>query len=66
MAAVYLYVFVKYWKLYKFSRQLASTQRQPQTEEDIVRLAAKNPKWITVITQSIVLVCLVLLVSKLI
>ena len=66
MALAYVYVLQKYWRLYTLSKMLGSTGNHPQTEDDIVRLAAKNPKWITGITQSIVLVCLVLLVSKLI
>jgi hypothetical protein len=34
-------------------------------EQDIVKVAAENPKWITLITQSIVLISLILLISKL-
>lgn len=66
MAVAYVYVLTKYLNLYKLSKKLAQPESHEQTEQDIVGLAAKNPKWITLITQSIVVMCLVLLVSKLI
>lgn len=66
MAVTYLYVLGKYWKLYNLSKLLGASENQNSTEQKIVQLAAKNPKWITLITQTIVLVCLVLLAAKLI
>ena len=66
MAVAYLYVLGKYWKLYNLSKLLGASENQSSTEQEIVQLAAKNPKWITLITQTIVLLCLVLLAAKLI
>ena len=66
MAAAYLHVLMKYLNLYKLSNELAQPQSREHTEQSIVELATKNPKWITLITQSIVAVCIVLLLSKLI
>jgi hypothetical protein len=64
MAAAYVYILSKYARLYAFSKKLDQTEHRPQIEQDIVNLATENPKWITLITQSIVIVCLVLLISK--
>ena len=36
----------------------------PFLEQEIVSIALKNPKWITLVTQTIVLMCIVLLASK--
>jgi 4-hydroxybenzoate polyprenyltransferase len=66
MVIAYLYVLGKYWKLYNLSKLLGTSENQDSTEQEIVQLAAKNPKWITLITQTIVFMCLVLLVTKLI
>jgi 4-hydroxybenzoate polyprenyltransferase len=66
MAIAYLYILEKYWKLYAFSKRLAASENQKSAEQDIVRVAEKNPKWITLITQTIVFMCLVLLIAKLI
>jgi 4-hydroxybenzoate polyprenyltransferase len=66
MAVAYLYILGKYWKLYNLSKLLGALQNQNSPEREIVQLAAKNPKWITLITQTIVLMCLVLLAVKLI
>lgn len=66
MAIAYLYILGKYWRLYGLSKKLAASENQNQTELEIVRLAERNPKWITLITQTIVFMCLVLLATKLI
>lgn len=66
MAAAYFYILGKYWKLYNLSKLLGASESQNAIEQDIVQLAAKNPKWITLITQTIVFICLVLLVTKLV
>ena len=64
MAAAYTYILSKYLKLYKLSKKLNSTENKSEAEQKIVQLATENPKWITLITQSIVIISLVLLVSK--
>jgi 4-hydroxybenzoate polyprenyltransferase len=66
MAAAYFYVLSKYWKLLNLSRQQNSSSGQPSVEQEIVELAAKNPKWITMVTQGIVFMCLILLIAKII
>lgn len=63
MAAGYAYVLSKYWKLLHLSRRLGNSQ-QPAVEQEIVDLAAKNPKWITIVTQTIVFMSIVLLIAK--
>ena len=65
MAAVYVHVLLKYLTLFRLSGKLVQPEGQEKIERDIVELAAKNPKWITLITQSIVLMCLLLLIGKL-
>ena len=65
MAVAYLYILGKYWKLYNLSKSLGASENQSVTEQEIVQLAAKNPKWITLVTQTIVVMCLVLLATKL-
>ena len=69
MTVAYLYILRKYWKLYMLSRRHAAapaTGKEGVLEGEIVTLAAENPKWITLITQAIVFMCIVLLVSKII
>ena len=65
MAVAYLYVLGKCWKLYDLSKLIIFSENQNSAEQEIVQLAAKNPKWITLITQTIVFMCLVLLAVKL-
>lgn len=66
MAVAYLHILRKYWKLYNLSKTLAIPEKRNLAEQEIVQLAAKNPQWITLITQTIVVMCLVLLASKII
>ncbi len=61
MLAVYVYVLSKYVQLFKLSRQLGNSG---SVEREIVDLAAKNPKWITMVTQSIMFISIVLLIAK--
>ncbi len=58
------YVFGNFRKLHTFSSQYEHTNERHFAEE-IVELFTHNPKWITLVSQSIVLVSVVLLVSKL-
>jgi 4-hydroxybenzoate polyprenyltransferase len=68
LAGAYVSILVKYWKLYTLSRKLnfLPTENDDVLEQDIVNIAIKNPKWITLVTQAIVLMCVVLLASKII
>jgi hypothetical protein len=51
--------------LYRLSKQLQK-KSEDSTEQNIVRLAAENPKWITIVTQTIVLMSIILLIAKII
>ena len=66
MGAAYFYVLSKYWKLLNLSRQLSNSASQALVEQEIVELAFKNPKWITMVTQAIVFMCLILLIARII
>jgi hypothetical protein len=68
LAAAYVSILAKYWRLYTLSRKLnvSPTENDDALEQDIVNIAKKNPKWITLVTQAIVLMCVVLLASKII
>jgi 4-hydroxybenzoate polyprenyltransferase len=66
MAIAYVYILKKYWRLLDQSRQFAkaSNSRRAILEQAIITISAENPKWITIVTQAIVIMCIVLLVSK--
>jgi 1,4-dihydroxy-2-naphthoate octaprenyltransferase len=64
MAVAYLYVLSKYWKILSLSKHLDISPNQASVEQEIVQLAAKNPKWITIVTQAIVFMCVILLIAK--
>ena len=70
MAVAYLYILRKYWKLYTLSRKhvaaSATEKEESELEGEIVKLAAENPKWITLVTQAIVLMCIIVLISKIV
>jgi len=57
------YVLRQYKKLYSLSKKY-ETIKKDSIAEEIIDLAAHNPKWITVVTQSLVLMSIVLLVEK--
>jgi len=66
LAAAYYYALRKYWKLYLFSNEYESREgsdRRP-SEQSIVEFSAQNPRWITLVTQTIVIMCLVVLVAQ--
>jgi hypothetical protein len=52
-----------YKRLYSLSKEYAST-KESLTAEGIVQLSANNPKWITLVSQSIVFMSIILLVAK--
>jgi 4-hydroxybenzoate polyprenyltransferase len=69
MAIAYLYILRKYWRVYVLSRRHAAAsaaEKEGELEDEIVKLAAENPRWITLITQVIVLMCIVLMISKIV
>lgn len=65
VAVAYLYVLRKYNRLYFLSKRYMTSEDQSSIAQDIERLSAQNPQWITLITQTIVFMSLVLLVGKL-
>lgn len=64
MAVVYAFILKKYKRLYFLSKKYVASESSGSGVQEIEDLAAQNPKWITIITQMIVLMCVVLLVSK--
>lgn len=57
-------IFRQYWKLYKLSKEYIIVKEQVPVEEKVVNIAIKIPKWITLITQTIVLMSIALINSK--
>jgi 4-hydroxybenzoate polyprenyltransferase len=64
MAIVYGFVLRKYSRLYSLSKKHLTSKDSDSVAQEIEKLAAQNPRWITLVTQSIVLMSIVLLVSK--
>lgn len=65
LAAAYYYALRKYKELYSMSKECVSVETDSGSiEQSIVGLSAQNPRWITLVTQTIVFVSLVLLVAK--
>lgn len=65
VTVAYLYVLRKYNRLYFLSKRYMTSEDQSSIAQDIERLSAQNPQWITLTTQTLVFMSLVLLVSKL-
>jgi 4-hydroxybenzoate polyprenyltransferase len=64
MAVVYGFILRKYKRLYSLSKKYIALENSGFDAQEIENLSAQNPKWITAITQTIVFMCIVLLVSK--
>ena len=64
MAIVYGFVLRKYKRLYSLSKKHLTSKDSDSIAQEIEKLAAQNPQWITIITQSIVFMSIILLVSK--
>jgi len=64
MAIVYGFVLRKYGRLYSLSKKHPTSTDPDSVAKEIENLAAQNPRWITMVTQSIVFVSAILLVSK--
>lgn len=65
MAVAYCFVLRRYKRLYFLSKKYTNSEDQSSIAQDIERLSAHNPQWITLITQTIVFMSLVLLLGKL-
>ena len=59
MAVAHGYIFNKYLRLYRLSKDYTSNPKKGSIDK-IVELAAQNPRWITIVTQTIVFMSLVL------
>lgn len=64
MAVVYCFILRKYVRLYSLSKRCVASENSTPVAQEIEILSAENPKWITIITQIIVFMCVVILVSK--
>ena len=64
IAVADIIVLREYRKLYCFSKEYTSSKAQGSVAQDIVGLSARNPKWITLVSQTIVFMSLMLLVGK--
>jgi len=64
MAIAYFFVLRKYNRLYSLSKMYMTSGDHSSIAQDIERLSAHNPQWITLITQTIVFMSLLLLVDK--
>jgi hypothetical protein len=64
VAVVYGFILRKYKRLYSLSKKYIALENSGFDAQEIENLSAQNPKWITAITQTIVFMCIVLLVSK--
>jgi len=64
MAIVYGFVLKKYNRLYSLSKKHLMSKDSDSVAQEIEKLAAQNPRWITLVTQSIVFMSIILLVSK--
>lgn len=63
IAAADCIVLRKYVRLYSLSKDYVSSE-DSSVAQDIVELASHNPQWITLVSQAIVFMSLVLLVGK--
>lgn len=59
-----IFVLRKYVALCSLSKKYASTTKPNLTEQDIIALAAHNPKWIMLVTQTYSVLSIMLLLSK--
>ncbi len=64
MIAADIFVLKQYRTLYSLSKKHSPIENPSSTAEDITNLAAHNPQWITTISQTIVLMSIILLISK--
>ena len=64
IAAADYVVLRKYKTLYSLSKEYMSLNSQSSIAQDIIRLSAHNPQWITLVSQAIVFMSIMLLVGK--
>lgn len=64
IAAADYIVLGKYKTLYSLAKKHALSKNQDSVAQDIVALSAHNPQWITLVSQAIVFISLMLLVGK--
>ncbi|MFX1351770.1 MAG: prenyltransferase [Promethearchaeota archaeon] len=59
-----LVVLRKYKRLYSLSKEYESSKGQDHIPQDIVKLAAHNPQWITLVSQAIVVTSIIFIAAK--
>jgi len=64
MIVPYIFVLRKYKEIHLLSKRYVSSEDRDSVAEKIEQISAQNPKWITLITQTILLMSLILLVTK--
>ncbi|MEM2103178.1 MAG: UbiA family prenyltransferase [Candidatus Bathyarchaeia archaeon] len=64
LPVVVIFVLKKYATLYYLSKKYASAENPNLTEKDIVALAAHNPQWIMLVTQTYSMLSIILLISN--
>jgi hypothetical protein len=64
MVVVFIVILRQFKRLYSLSKEYASSGESDAIAKEIVALSARNPKWITMVTQASVLVAIVLLIAK--
>jgi len=64
MAVADYIVLREYKRLYSLSKEYISSKRQGSIAQDITNLSARNPKWITLVSQAVVFMSIMLLVGK--
>jgi 4-hydroxybenzoate polyprenyltransferase len=64
MGVAYVHILRKYWKIYSLSKKCNIECDSNPLEGQIVRFASENPKWITLITQTIMLMAIIQIIVK--
>ena len=64
MVIIYAIILRKYRRLYTLSKEYEASTESDIIAEQIINLSARNPKWITMVTQASVLVAIVFLIGK--
>ncbi len=64
MAIIDIIILRQYKQLYSLTKEYEASQTSDTIAQKIVSLSARNPKWITLVTQASVLVAIIFLVGK--
>ncbi len=64
MGIAYVQILRKYWRIYSLSKKYSIDGDGDPIEGQIVKFASENPKWITLITQTIMLMAIIQIIVK--